>query len=199
MVAGVNAERRHLYLVVLDDRHSCDLIVVAVLLPELAAVSLVDLNDDREDPRGNALEQVAVPLFERLGHYGVVGIGKGLCYDVPRLVPGIAAVVKHYPHQLGDSECGVSVVDVDSDLLVQVVKGAVNVHVLVYDVADGGSAQEVLLSESEALALGVIVVRIEHLCNGLRHDVLAERLGVIALVEHIHIEGRHLGLPEAEL
>ena len=44
-------------------------------------------------------------------------------------------------HKLWDSKCRVSIVDVDSYLFMEVVKCAVNAHVLVYDIADRSSAK----------------------------------------------------------
>ena len=86
---------------------------------------------------------------------------------MPSLIPGIAAVVEKDPHKLGNCEGRVCIVDMDSNLFVEVVKGTVNAHMLVYDVADRRSAEEILLSESEGFTLGVVIVRIEHLCDSL--------------------------------
>ncbi len=86
---------------------------------------------------------------------------------MPCLFPAIAALVEEHSHKLGDSKCGVSVIDVDSNLLMEVVESAVNAHVLVYDITDRCCAKEVLLSESEALALCVVIVRIENLGDSL--------------------------------
>ena len=97
----------------------------------------------------------------------MVRICKGVCNDVPSFIPRIAAVVQQSSHKLGDSECRVSVVDVDSDLFVQVVQSAVNSHMLVYDIAYRSGAEEILLTQSERFALSVVVVRIQYLCDSL--------------------------------
>ena len=150
--------------IVLDDGHTCGLCAVAaVSLHERLAVAVVYLNDDGEDTRDNVLNEVNVPLFESLSHNSVVGISEGLCNDVPSLVPAVAAVIEENTHELGDSESRVSIVDVDSYLFSEVFESTVNVHVGVYDIADRSRTEEVLLSQTEALALEVVVVGVEYL------------------------------------
>ena len=199
MVRSVYAEGSHLYHVVLDDGHMSDLALVMIHIPKFLAVSLVYLYDDGEDSRCNALEQVAVPFFESFGHYGVVGVSKGMSNDVPSLVPVVAAVIEQYSHQLGDSEGGVSIVDVDSYLIGKVIHSAVNVHVGVYDVAYGSCYEEILLAQTQRLALSVVIVRIKHLSDSLRHDISAKSLRIIALVEHSHIKRGNFRFPKAQL
>ena len=92
-----------------------------------------------------------------------------------------------------------SIIDVDSHLVGEVVEGAVNVQVSPYDVADGSRRHEVLLTQTQALALCVVVVGVEHLGDSLRHDVPAQSLQVVALDEVVHAEGRNVSLPEPQL
>ena len=166
-MAGMNAQCCHFDLIVLDDGHMRYLGLVLISFPEGFAVSLVDLDDDRENSRADALEQVAVPLFKSLGHNGMVGICKGICYDMPSLFPRISAVIEQRTHKLGDSKCGVGIVDMDSYLFVQVIKRAVDCHMLIYDIADRCCAKEILLTQTQRLALCVIIVWIQHLCDSL--------------------------------
>ena len=94
-----------MYLIVLDNGHTCSFCAVAaVSLHERLAVAVVYLNYDREDTRDNVLNEVNIPLFESLSHNSVVGISEGLRNDVPSLVPAVAAVIEENTHELGDSE-----------------------------------------------------------------------------------------------
>ena len=164
--------------------------LIAGCVQSSCAVAAVDLADDVEYSWGYLVDQVDIPLFECLCHDGVVGVGKGIGHDVPRLIPAVAAVIEQNAHQLRHSERRVGVVDVDGDLLVQVIERAVNAHVVVDDIADRCRAEEILLTQTERLALQMVVVRIEHLGDRICDGVLSERLGIVALVEHAHIEGR---------
>ena len=98
--------------------------------------SLIDFNDIREDSRDNVLNKVYIPLLESLCHNGMVSISKGIDNDIPCLIPCISAVIEKDSHELGNSKSRVSIVDVDSNLLVEVIECTVNVHVVVYDIAD---------------------------------------------------------------
>ena len=51
----------------------------------------------------------------------------------------------------------------DSYLVSEVFKSTVNIHVASYDIAYSSGTKEVLLTETEALALEVVIVRIEYL------------------------------------
>ena len=60
------------------------------------------------------------------------------------------------------------------------------------------SREEVLLTETERLALVVVVVRIKDLGDSVCDRVLSESACIVALVEHIHIKARSLCRPETE-
>ena len=115
------------------------------------------------------------------------------------LVPAEAALVQQDAHHLGDGEGRVGVVQLDGHLVGQVLEGAVGGQVVLDDVADGGSRQEVLLAQAEDLALNVVVVGVQHLGDQLSAGVLAHRGVVVAQREAGHIEVGCLGLPQAQL
>ncbi len=159
-----NTESSHVDHIVLDYGHTgCLSTVAAVLLHERLAVTVVYLNYDREYTWYNVLNEVNIPFFKSLSHNSVVSVSEGLCNDVPSLVPAVSAVIEENTHKLRDSKCRVSIVDVDSNLFSEVFECAVNHHVVVYDIADRSCTEEVLLSETEALTLKVVIVRIEYL------------------------------------
>ena len=55
-----------------------------------------------------------------------------------------------------------------------------------------------LLTQTEALAFEVVVVRIEYLGDSVCNGVLSKSLIVVALVEHFHIEVRSFCRPQTE-
>ena len=70
---------------------------------------------------------------------------------------------------------------------------------LLDDVADGSGGQEVLLAQTQNLALYVVVVGVQDLADQLGGGVLGDGAAVIARVEAAHIKVRGLGLPQAQL
>ena len=82
-MGSAHAEQSHVYLVVLDNRHSRYLCAVVQTLHKLRAVTVVYLNNNREDTWYYLLYKVNVPLLQSLGEYCVVGIGKGIGNDMP--------------------------------------------------------------------------------------------------------------------
>ena len=151
-----------------------------------------------EDTRHDLLDQIHVPLFQSLCHNGVVGVGKGVGDDVPCAIPCIAAVVQQHTHQFRNCQCRVCVVDVDRYLFMQVFQCAVYVHVVVDDVADSCGTQEVLLTQTQGLALQMVVVRVQYLGDRIRHGVAGQSLFIVALVEFLHVKAGCLCLPQTQ-
>ena len=74
--AGDQAEICHPHLAVSDDRHIRDLSAFGrELFKGFLAEPAVDLLDDAGDAGKMLAEQVEIPLFQRLAHYGMVGVG----------------------------------------------------------------------------------------------------------------------------
>ena len=91
------------------------------------------------------------------------------------------------------------IVDVDDRLVGQVIEGGVGPQVDLDDVLQRRRNEEVLLFQPQALALDVVVRRIEDLGDGLGAVAGFHRLDVLASGEGAHIEGRGaLGAPQAE-
>ena len=88
------------------------------------------------------------PFFQRFRHNGVVGIAYRLFDDFPSLVPAVAIIVEHNSHKLGDTKCGVSVVDVDCYHISEVVKVGVELQVVFEDRLNGCGNKEILLFQS---------------------------------------------------
>ena len=193
-------QMRHAHGVVRNDGELGDLLeVVREVVPQLAAEALVDLIDDLHDAGHQLLHQRYRPALERLGHDRVVGVSDRLAGDVPRLLPAHVVLVHQDAHELGDDQGRVGVVDVQHMLVREVFERAVLGLVLGADVLDRGGHEEVLLLEAQGLALAVVILRIQHHGDGLRHGVLFERLEVLAGREQLHVQrDRALGFPQAQ-
>ena len=71
------------------------------------------------DARQLQSEDILVPLFKRLRHYGVIGIGDGADGYIPRLFPRQEILIHEYAHKLGNDKRRVGVVDVYCHLIRQ--------------------------------------------------------------------------------
>ena len=128
----------------------------------------------------------------------MIGVSKGVGNDVPSVIPSITAVIQQNPHQFRNSKGRVGVVDVDGNLFVQVIQCAVYAHVVVYNVTDGSSTQEVLLTQTQGLSFEVVVVRIQNLRNCICHGVLAQCTCIVPFVEGLHIKAWSFCLPQTQ-
>ena len=191
----------HIALVgLLDDRHAPDALVVAQKAhPHLLEELRVDVVDDLQVPRQHAAEYLERPPLERLGEERVVGVGERSAGDVPCLVPGQGVLIDQEPHELGDGDCRMRIVQLRRELLMK----ALERHVLrardAEHVLDRAGDEEVLLLETQLLAAQLFVIRIEHLAQVLRGDFLIHGAVIVAAVEGGEVErlGR-LRAPQAQ-
>ena len=147
-VRADDREVGHANLRAVDDRHPADLFPVALPEPpRLRAEALVDLVDDGVDAGQLDAEKVLVPALKRLGHHGVVGVGHRADRDVPRLFPRELMLVDQHAHQLGNHERGMRVVDVNGDLVGQVVKGFILRKMVVENILQRRTDEEILLRQ----------------------------------------------------
>src|SRR5437870_5248220 len=104
----------------LDRSHSAKVDLAARLAARTASrnplSSAVDLEDDLQVARQQHLEPRERPFFERLGQQRVVRVRQRPLGEVPRLIPSEVSLVEQDPHQLGDGDCRVSIVELDGDL-----------------------------------------------------------------------------------
>ncbi len=80
------------------------------------------------------------------------------------------------------------VVDMQNVLVREVLERAVLGLVLGADVLHGRRNQKILLFQPQRLPGKVVILRIEHLGDGLRHRDLFHRFQVIAARKRLHIE-----------
>ena len=173
----------------LDDRHPRQAIGVGgVAISDLAQEPGIDLVDDLEVARQQALEQPDRPSLQRLGEDGVVGVAAGAAGLLPGLIPLHEVLVDHDPHQLGDGDRGVGVVELDRDPVAEGVEVAVGEHVAADDVLYRAGGEKILLLEAELLPLRRVVLRVEHLGDVLGQVLLLDGADVVAGVEHLEVE-----------
>ena len=92
----------------------------------------------------------------------MVGVGKCCLCDLPCLSPLDSVLVDKKPHELGDTDYRVSVVELDGVVLREIVQIiAVVLLVTVDDVLQGCGNEEVLLSYTEYLSVVGSVVGVE--------------------------------------
>jgi hypothetical protein len=185
--------------VLVDQRHARQALVVAEESdPHLVQEPGVDLVDDFQVPRQHAAEQVQRPALQRLGQQRVVGIGEGLARDAPGQVPVERHFVDQQPHQFGHRDRRMGVVELHCEFLVEALRRDLLHPVDAQHVLQRTGDKEVLLLQAQLLALDLLVIRIQHLGDVLRGDLLVDRAPVIAAVEGGEIErlGR-LGTPQA--
>ena len=205
-VDGVGAddgEVRHadrLHGVLLDEGEPARLPAVTGVSPRhLGEEAPVDLVDELEVAREETPQQPDRPDLERLGEDRVVRVGERGDADLPGSIPLQPLAVDQDPHQLRDRQGRVGVVELDGHLIRQALDRRVLDRVAPEDVLDRGRDEEVLLLEPELLALGDVVLRIEHAGDGLGADLLLDRGHVITLVELGEVEHlRGQGPPEPE-
>ncbi len=150
--------------------------------------------------REDAGEERHAPLFERLGEKRVVGVAEGLRDDFPSGVPVEIVLVQEDAEELGDGDGGVRVVELHRDLRVEIGPRIAGVaEVAADDVAQRAGDEEILLHETQLLAIFGLVVRVKNLRDGLADGLLANGVDIAAAVESDEIEllGRARS-PEAE-
>ena len=157
---------------------------------DLVEQRAVDQVDDLQVPRQQPLEERDRPDLERLGQQRVVGVREHAARDGPRALPVDLVLVDQQPHQLGDRERRVRVVQLDRDRVGQRIEAAAFGEVLREHVLQARADEEVLLLEAQFLALRRGVVRVEDARDVLGVDLLVRRLVVPARVEQLDVERR---------
>src|SRR5688572_8129665 len=162
--------------------------VSGIRAPYLVQEPPVDLVDDLERPWQQAREQRQPPGLESLGQQRVIRIRERAAREVPRLVPRHEMLVDEQPHELGDGDRRVRVVQLYGGQLWQPGDRLALHREHPQHVLQRARHEEVLLREPQPLADLGIVVRIQYLGERLRHDFLAHGAVVIADVEVLEVE-----------
>ena len=158
---------------------------------------MIDLVDELQVTRQHPAKQRHRPALERLGQDGVVGVGKGPGRHLPGCLPIELLEVDQQPHELGDGERRVRIVELDGRLVREAGKHRQALRriehlpallVAAQDVLQGRRDEEVLLLEPEFLALKDIVVGVEDLGDVLGTGLGLDRPLVVTAVEIAQVE-----------
>ena len=117
----------------------------------------VDLVDDLEVARQDPAEQVHRPPFQRLGHDRVVRVAECTHGRSPRPSQPTPLIIEQDPHQFGDRQRRVGVVELDRHLPREVLQLVLMLLEPAEDVLEGGGDQEVFLPQPQFLAAGDVV------------------------------------------
>ena len=169
-------------------------------LLQRAAQQRVQLFHIRIHPGQHAAEQLLIPFFQRLGHNGVVGVGKGIVGNLYCVGKRDARLFDQQAQQLGNGHCGVGIVE-----LYRVCVGkmgeipAMGRAVSTHHVLQRRAGEEILLLEAQALACVGVVVGVQHTADIFGGVPLAHGGGIFLGVEQIEIEClERLGLPQTQ-
>ena len=199
-VRRVAGDPRHAHSLVGHRGHVVGRLGVDATAGHVLAEPAIDLTHDLGDAREELLEDRHLPGLQGLGEHRVVGVGEGPGDDGPGGIPAQAVLVHEQPHELGDGQHRVGVVELDGVEVGETVEvGPVVLDVVVDELLQGGRAEEVLLPHSQHLALVGGVVGVEH--PGDVHgafpidDGVGEALGVEGVI--VELVDR-LGLPQPQ-
>ena len=116
-----NAHISHIYNVILNYRHICNLAVIArINLIKLTAKAFIDFLRYHEYSRKQALIHRDRPFFQSFGHYCMVCVRKCFCSNIPRLLPRKLIFVNKYSHKLGNTKRRVRIIYMNCNVFVQI-------------------------------------------------------------------------------
>ena len=120
----------------------------------------------------------------------MVGVAERRDGDAPRLVPVEIALVDQQPHELGDADRRVGVVELQSESLRKLPDPGVRevVHDVQHVLQRAGH-EEVLLQQAQSLAGLWLVVGVENLGDGFRGHLVLDGFVVVTGVEGLQREG----------
>ena len=114
----------------------------------------------------------------------MVGVTEGFNHDFPGLFPGEIILVDEDAQQFGDRNRRVGVVELHSDLGIEVGPGVtIEAEVAADDVAQRAGHEEVLLDEAQFFAVLGLVVRVQHLGDRLADGLFAHGIDITAAVK----------------
>ena len=201
-IAGtVHRQISHVDLVVFDDLNALDEVRRTIHVIQLINEHVVDALDDVVDIRNDRLHDVLAPLLQRLRKDGVVGVSKGLLRDLDCLSELDTLVGGQQAYQLRNRDNRMGIVQLDG---VEVSKAAeiiaVNLLILADDILQGCRAEEVLLLQTQLLALVGGIVRIQNAGDVLSAVLLTDGCVVVLLVELVEVERLdRLCLPQTQV
>ena len=203
-IAGHDCHIGHPDLSVIDDVHLFDLFRhvdtgIVIALVNHALKPAVDLLDDLIDPGQQLGEEVDGPFLQSFRHDGMVGVGNAPGGQVPCLIPFQSIVVHQQTHQLRDCQCGMGIVHLEDQLVRQAGQILVPLQMLLQRCLQSRGYEEILLFQTQLLALPVVILGIKDITDGPGQGLLLNGLLIIALVKGLQREvAQRLGVPDPE-
>ena len=90
------------------------------------------------------------------------------------------------------------IVQMHRDFFGEVIHRAEHAQMPVHNILNGRGYQEILLTQAQRFAFGVVVGGVEDFGNDLCHRVLLHRAHIVALIKQGHIERGRFRLPQAQ-
>ena len=201
MGAAIGGEICHAHGVTGIDGHVLDGLVGNALGLKLGFELGVDLLDDFEVTRQQFADELGRPYFQGFRKQGVASVVEGLVGDGPSGVPIVAVLVHENAHELRNADDRVGVVELEGDLVRE--RGQIRLVLARIEdadgVMDGGGHEEILLLQTQCLALRGGIFRIQDLGDVLRFDLRLDGVKILGLVEGEQIElVVALGGPQAQ-
>ena len=148
-----NAKICHSYNAAGNDCHSFNLIGIMRGAPNICAEAIIDFLCDFIKAGKQSLIELLAPAFKRLFHNGVVCVSHRFGYNIPSVVPAVAAFIKHNAHKLRNSHCGMGVVNMNCDFLGKIIKSAVFREVAADNILNRSRHKEILLAQAQRFTL----------------------------------------------
>ena len=148
----------------------------------------VDAVDDFEMARQQPFEQFDRPGLQRFRQQRVVGVGQRRHRDLPRLVPAEIVQVDQDPHQLGDGEARMGVVELHRDFGREAAQLPVGGEVPLDQILQRGGDEEIFLAQPQFAARRALVVRVEEFADRFRARLLGHGAEIVAGVEDVELE-----------
>ena len=149
-----DAEIGHAHFALRQDGHVvAELFLALKRIRQPDALSPVDLQDERVDPRQRFAEQLLRPALERFGHHGVIRIRNAGAHLIPRHVPVHVEIIDENADQFGNGERRMGIVDVNGQLIFKVVQRPILPVVLLDEVLHGSGYKKVAAISAEAPSL----------------------------------------------
>ena len=191
-----------------DYAHPCDLSFRNAAAAKLRKKGVVNALNYLVDIGDNASEQLHIPCLQRFAHQGVVGIVEEPLCKLESPVK-VHTLIEHQADEFGNADGWMSVVELyavqvrnslDTLQPVGVIGRDVETAFMpAQQVLHGGRGKEVLLAQTEFLALIGAVVGVEHTGDVLHIVLFTHRKCVILRIERIKIEFLDgLALPKPE-
>ncbi len=164
------------------------------------APAFVDLVNDHVDARQQFLEHVDRPFFERFRHHRVIRVGNGVGGHAPGIVPGHPFLVDQDPHQFGNDDHRMRIVDVNGDLFVKIDHGLVELLVSPDDALQSRRHHEVLLFQAQHPPLVTGVVRVQDFGNRLDRPAILHGFDIVVgrIRPLVGVQRHHFRAPEPQ-